>query len=520
MPGITNVTARARYYSFYPWALWKFDQLGRTRTHAEVSRWIRRADCLFTMVGIRHRIACGDGNALKHDAALIGSQTLGPIVSRLGERDSLSLSRYATNEDAPERYFMNLLGGLGQYYLGTLDGLKILGRSGHTPGYTPEIGSAMARAFDAHVDGDRFVKTMDGDVVTAQRLDQLSAFCPCQLAQSTQEHSVLLDLFFDRQGQHGEEGKQRRASLGLLLEMISALASASGKSDARVDHHIFRACAYTGALAGGGQWNLPSSIEATRKRWAVYERNELLSVAVQCIFWGALRMLEEERPLLNTIDAFRAWFSKTKNVASAAAALGFASVTKGMELARNALPDVAAWEDERHEISLGRRLLELYSERNQRDVVADVLNASARLLLTLLARDTFTGAAYDPMAFPADYLSLYPVNLVSLRSRWQDTWGKQSGAEWLAWLAGHWGVETHLRVALRKLRQQNQDTFHVVPSDHGLVVAYMPEPTYTTPRFTTSMQVLQDLGAIERPANGEWIHLNPLGEQLRGECHG
>jgi hypothetical protein len=190
-----------------------------------------------------------------------------------------------------------------------------------------------------------------------------------------------------------------------------------------------------------------------------------------------------------------------------------------MEQTRTALPNMTAWENERHEIFLGRRLLELYAERKRRDVVAEVFTTSARLLLTLLARDPFTGGAYDPMVFPTDYLSLYPVNLVSLRSRWQDTWGRQSGAEWLVWLASHWGVETHLRVALRKLRQQNQDTFHVVPSDHGLVVAHMPEPTYTTPRFDTSMQVLQDLGAIERPADGKWTRLKPLGEQLRCECH-
>ncbi|MFU7556908.1 hypothetical protein, partial [Pseudomonas paraeruginosa] len=26
LPGITNVTDRARYYSFYPWLVWSYDQ--------------------------------------------------------------------------------------------------------------------------------------------------------------------------------------------------------------------------------------------------------------------------------------------------------------------------------------------------------------------------------------------------------------------------------------------------------------------------------------------------------------
>ncbi len=28
LPGITNVTARTRYYSFYPWLIWTLEQQG------------------------------------------------------------------------------------------------------------------------------------------------------------------------------------------------------------------------------------------------------------------------------------------------------------------------------------------------------------------------------------------------------------------------------------------------------------------------------------------------------------
>jgi hypothetical protein len=89
-------------------------------------------------------------------------------------------------------------------------------------------------------------------------------------------------------------------------------------------------------------------------------------------------------------------------------------------------------------------------------------------------------------------------------------------ARWLAWTAGHWGIEAHLRVALRKLRHQSEDTFHVLPTDQGLVVAAMPDPTYTTPRFSQAIQILQDLGAIDRASNGEWVKITSLGEDLWG----
>ena len=64
LTGITNVTDRARYYSFYPWAVWAFDQIPGAKTIEGLTEWMRRADCLFSMIGIRHRIVSGDNHYL------------------------------------------------------------------------------------------------------------------------------------------------------------------------------------------------------------------------------------------------------------------------------------------------------------------------------------------------------------------------------------------------------------------------------------------------------------------------
>ena len=45
LPGITNVTDRARYYSFYPWLIWAFDQEGFRKYDDEFIERFRRADC-------------------------------------------------------------------------------------------------------------------------------------------------------------------------------------------------------------------------------------------------------------------------------------------------------------------------------------------------------------------------------------------------------------------------------------------------------------------------------------------
>lgn len=54
LPGITNVTDRARYYSLYPWLIWSFDKRFLEADANEFEQIFRRADCLLTLIAERH----------------------------------------------------------------------------------------------------------------------------------------------------------------------------------------------------------------------------------------------------------------------------------------------------------------------------------------------------------------------------------------------------------------------------------------------------------------------------------
>lgn len=520
LPGITNVTDRARYYSFYPWAVWAFEQLPGAKSVESLTEWMRRADCLFTMIGIRHRIESGDSDSLKHDKALVGSVALGPAVAELGRGERVPLSKFTVREDGnPHRYFKNPLGGLKQYYIGTFDGLGIMKSWGRSVRYTDERGKPIAEAMDAEVDRKLFTDTLHSDEVTADRLDALVGFCPCQLRATAHEHDLLVNLFFDTASENGDEGKQRRHTLGLFLDLARALPPPEGVLGGVLDHHVFRGCVYSGFLPNGQAWDLPPSLEKVRLGWAVYQRNELLSVAAQCIFWVALKCIEEERNELATIEDFIRWFSNSPWITDAAKELESEYFSDLLRDIASKLPPLGDWQKEEHEISLARVALEEYPEHKKREVKVKLLVHAARILLSLIARDDKTKPAYGSMTFPTEYLSLYPINLESLRKLSGSSWPGMATRTWIAWLAGHWGIEAHLHVALRKLRHQSQDTFHVLPTDRGLIVAAMPDPTYTTPRFTQAIQILQDLGTTERPPDGKWIKVTALGEKLWSFSH-
>lgn len=97
LPGITNVTDRARYYSFYPWLIWSLDRQGFTRYGDEFTGRFRRTDCLA-------KSTCSKG---------LSKQAF-KILPKIREVDGLLhsglMKRHTIREVHPERCFCGLNG--------------------------------------------------------------------------------------------------------------------------------------------------------------------------------------------------------------------------------------------------------------------------------------------------------------------------------------------------------------------------------------------------------------------------
>jgi len=520
LPGITNVTDRARYYSFYPWMVWAYEQQPRQKTQTDFVEWVRRADCLFTMIGIRHRIASDPSNFAWHDQGLVGSNKLSRAVTNLGPSDKILLSDYTTlDDDDDNRYFKNILGGLKQYYIGTFDGLGLMTRSGAVVANTNEGGKPLAEAMDAAVARELFTETVWSDIVTADKLDDLSCFCSCQLQASGAEHKSLVDLFFEHKLSISLEGEQRRMSLGLMLDLIRTIEHGSLSQDVGFDQAVFRACVYSGALRDGNKWALPSGLEQIRTQWGAYQKHEIFSVAVQCVFWVALDAIDQENANLSTTEDFIHWFEEQTWVKAASTELGGGTFASAVAKTKGIQPPLSDWWNDEHEITLTKKALEAFGASSKRDVRKELLVIAGKVLLALTARDDASQQMYAPLVFPDKYFDLYPVNLEALRTYSQGKWSAMPLSQWLAWVAGYWGIESHLRVALKKLRYQTKDIFHIIPTDQGFSVEARPEPTLTSPRFFQAVQILSDIGAIKRTPGDPLVVLTPLGDELWSECH-
>ena len=495
LPGITNVTDRARYYSFHPWVVWAFERRYADHTVDEFRRVLRRAECLFALIAIRHARVVGDGDDGLHGRAMVGRDKLLRIAEDV---EGIAIDDYATLEGA-NRYFKNKLGGLGQYYFGPLRDLRVLDHhegAGY-PGYDEQRGRKLAEAFASFVPEDAFFRLLEQQTITWDELDELAVFCPCKLRESRAEHELLLDLFFARtEAFQGDGGTMRRASLGLMLD----LAGQAARDPEYAFEGLLRGSTYTGALVDGSAWPVTEAQQRVLRGWGTYQRNELLSIAVQGLFASVLRAIErdEARKIRQASDAADV---AVRLLASLGADLKLpldALVTR----VRGALPALANWQSEDHELQCGWRLQSLPLKNDTS--LEEIAQESVAILLALLARG-IDEYPYGDFELDPEYFDPREVHLLSLRHASKNEWVGLSVEDWIRWIAVHWGVARHLRVALRKLRGERRDTFRIRPLEGELRVVEAPEPVFTQPRVSRAQQILRDLGLVAYDDEGVMV---------------
>jgi len=515
LPGITNVTERARYFSFYTWVAWSFEHRLKSLGSDGYLEYYRRADCLFTLIAAHDAAELG---RVRPAERMVGRLKLVPALNRLKEEGSLQLSDYATLEDNGRRYFQNAMGGLGQYYAGPLMELGLCMRSSSGPWiqYSKVSGAHLAEALEKGLPSTDFWKAVEQDVITADTLVKLQDFAPRRLKMGSPEHQRLLDIMLGKQQDaHASDfdagSAERRKSLGLILYLAKETASTADKS---ISEWGFRPAVYAKSLPGGAPWNVPGFLRETQTMWAIYERNDLLSIACQTIFSTCLVALESEAGegrSYDSVETFAGHYAVSTEMTAALALLEALTFGALVERVRDSGPTIADVEDPQHEFQLE---IQLHDGWNQEDDLPQSFVARAlQLLATLAAREELFPTGYGNLAIGPTNLGAYPINLGSFRaqtSKWNAMNLSAVVADLIAWV-----MNTHLSVALRKLSQTRTSSFHLRPTEYGLqVVGGIPGPARTLPRLTQAIRILEDLGALEEVGDDFLVKLSHLGVEL------
>jgi len=500
VPGVSNVTDRARYFSFHPWVLHSFARDATDRSPGGWRRWIRRLEYTYSVASVAAEHA--KNSAIHKDAVggMIGTNKA-RAAARGREVDIDAATRLEANKAVTGHYFKNPQGGYAQYYKGSLTVLGVLRRD------------------EEHKDPDRQLTTYAG-VKLAGAVEHIQAFRDLRTLARTEEKIAISELAalgrivhpgaIDRDGEEarllrglllGDDDElcagqpaairmQRRQSLALALHYIS-----HGDLDRRTYELGFRWCVLASQTPGGRPWWPPAALRGCALAWAAYAQNELLNYALESVLWAALQLLDEEPCSPRELSA--------RLVEAACGELPSVDGEPG-----NALPEALADAVAAHRSLPARRVYEALWAAS---APTEKMGRAARLLLYVAAdRARYAGAA--PFATIPHGVELVKVREIHLESWWQrvDAAGNESTREFLARLVLEWVIYRHLRVATRKLASQHDYTFRFRPEEGLLVKCSEMEPTFTNPRFHQAIRMMADVGLMSH----DLAELSPLGHTL------
>ena len=219
MPGILQLSERARYFSIYPWMLWQFAERKRPATGEELDQFIRRREyelCLAMKLCSHCEVA-----------RAIGSLSAGPRVHAGEDPFARGVSIDSTK------------GGFGLYYRSPLVDLGAVAAVGTPLGAegkpTPvevlrkdDRAMALALSFHEAIKGTEYYKRFErsNDPIPREVLEDLAEqVCLCRLPHREDERHAIRELLFEA----GSEDQSvlaacdaRRRGFALFLSLVDS----------------------------------------------------------------------------------------------------------------------------------------------------------------------------------------------------------------------------------------------------------------------------------------------------------
>lgn len=512
LPGITNVTDRVRYYSFFPWVLYRYAKEVGSSNRKTWQEHVRRAEFLLALVGRAHHMEHEEGGE-----AIVGALQANRAIEELigSPSKNFALSTWTAVSEAGKEgsYFKNREGGFGQYYKGQIADLGLINLQEEGPGVSlvRDRGTGLAEICDKQAGRKQFWNAVIKDQASFKLIQELGDhLCPCCLVKFPQERDFLLDAVFHPLGQEDVTTAQRAQTLRLLLSFLSRAQKKEPPWSA------FRPAAYFGHDEAGTVTAPPAKLTETMVRWRIYQAGEYVHLALEEAFLATLlRLKGGPQP----VDRFAGDFANE--------ALNTNSNDLGLG------PSKDLWRDR----TIGDLLTEAatrqgapskwtttpWSEESLINSAAAEVVSGRRLalsfacILSVLARNAVPADPFQKFVnLGPEFLGRYPVHFPSI-SQFIRTREKARAADVCAALLREKVLLQHLRVAMRKLRYQVQATFKFIVEEGHFVWVEDFEPTYTSPRLRQAFLFLRDLG-LTAGKGGNW-GLTKLGATILEQAH-
>ncbi|OIR00310.1 hypothetical protein GALL_175620 [mine drainage metagenome] len=462
VPGISTITLRYRYYSFFPFIIRHYEEKIRHSDPYEFRKFQRRCEALFALI-------CTYGES---ELGIAGSdwanRMLNDAHAAAGEAAIVDFSVSADPDaDESQRYLRNKGGAFGAIYATQMSemGLIYFPRAGD-PNPNPVCSDLALKLADAFSQGlgataDEFFELVAAGKIALSSLQSFEAMKPSRLRLGSDEHILLTDILFGKFEARSETDLMRRRTLQMLLD-VSATSHSIPHAD-QVKWHWFE---NVPNLQGGSHHEVPHL-------WFLYQACDLMRLAYEAILSAALTLLEtaprRRMTLADLTDEL----------------IGFA------ELAGD-----QTWEDFSlglaDEAAAAREHAQAMLSAMEEGETAEQVRLAVTLIAILYDRSSAAKSLIEEALSGADYFQSLRTE-VQFLDRARTGWASRVIAD----LIRERVLKRHMWVASRKFRNQKAYTFHMEPEEGQLRYRSHFRVSPSSPRLDQALRFLRDINLID-----------------------
>ena len=455
VPGLTNVTNRLRYYSFYCWVVWQFEQIHHTSRDDKWIEFIRRCEAAIAL-------ACQIGDA--PNAYGMAGSDWGRLEAADPSKKMFDLIKPTERPGEDGQYLKAKYGNFGQFYTASMLEMRLIANlSDRVYGVTSSAGRTLAEAVQ-HEHSEAcgiLLKAVKAGRISRSECETVSAALHPSYLDPTSEEARLLKVFLQGARDDDPTAEARRTSLRNLLAVVS---DAKGDFDLRRELYVQQ-----------GQLEAASQAGPNLTAWRAYFLNEFCHIALE--IW------------LNAIVGLSNLATEPTSVAELATRLAALAVTDGEASTENVAAALASdsLEDDH---DLGAELLAIASVKKMPDVAA--IANSTKLIFSLW--DRWREA---PEVRKALGLATAEGRSAEGVFRFLDTHPHSNATSTVATLIKKFVVSNHLTIAGQKLATGGRFTYRFTLDDGCLVDGELSEYTYTQPRIENLLTFSRDAGLVD-----------------------
>lgn len=502
IPGVTNVTDRLRYYSFYPWI---FDLYVSRGVQLEVKTYIRRAEFLFGLISFYHH-----KNDIDRSEHMVGTEKMPRAIEDLENSGYLKLTKYTDTKDSEFRYFKNQWGGFGQYYIGVLKQLGILSREKSDKNkYTIKLferGSRLAESFNTQY-ANMFIGCVTKDSVSYEDLKTLTIdLCACGIQKNTEEYSLLYNYLFSTDDyNYSEQIFNRRDTINILLNILT--------SEKKPGHYweILNAL-FFGYSKNGIVLKIPDNLMNISFCWKYYLLHEYFCLSLLGIYSCLKDIIGNDKisSMVITKKCWERYIIKTNETDFRPTLKMFYNQLKKNKKGFEILGITNQLIGENDQWFKGN----IYNEYNisnsieREHAFPKIFVESISLLFLVLARYCNLNEREIKAITKKLSLSNYPINLNKLKNDYDAKWINCNVQQILYDIIELYILRRHIDVAFKKLYVEGISTFRIYKESdcYSLSELDFNDIRKTSPRIKNLLQILADLQIVKEMQGGYSIH--------------